>query len=166
MSNGRVGVYFNDATKAICFGNEFHYIHRSGKQKVERVEAVSFQRPPERLAKKAKLLEKFNEYLGKLPLQKNSEVIYVKKWLTTAHAVIFRLNNKTMQVFFNDNTELFVGASKKHVTFIDKGANCYMVPLGEVSETEHAKVFKRLQYVKDALTGMVVSSPKKFAWKI
>jgi polo-like kinase 1 len=35
-------------------------------------------------------------------------VTYVKKWLRTKHAILFRLSNKLVQVAFSDKTEILL----------------------------------------------------------
>jgi len=42
-------------------------------------------------------------------------VIYVKKYLKTQHAMLFRLSNKVVQVIFEDQTELVLSSLNKRV---------------------------------------------------
>lgn len=44
----------------------------------------------------------------------------MKKWLRTKHAFIFRLNNKTVQTCFLDNSELVLCTDTKTVTYFDR----------------------------------------------
>lgn len=63
------------------------------------------------------LLEKFVVYLND-EVQKNNisdsnyqkyeEFIYVKQWLKTKHAIMFRLSNKIFQVNFFDNSQILL----------------------------------------------------------
>lgn len=68
--------------------------------------------PPE-LKKKVTLLIHFKNYMennkskSELPLPNpkkaaNFNPVYVKKWLKTKHAILFRLSNKVVQVIFED----------------------------------------------------------------
>ena len=41
-------------------------------------------------------------------------MIYVKKWLRTRHAFIFRLSNKTIQVHFHDHTEIILSSEARY----------------------------------------------------
>ncbi len=36
----------------------------------------------------------------------STEVVYVKRWMKTKHAILFRLSNKVVQVIFEDKSEL------------------------------------------------------------
>ena len=42
-----------------------------------------------------------------------SNIIYVRRWYRGKHAVVFRLNNKSIQVIFVDHSELLINATKK-----------------------------------------------------
>ena len=65
---------------------------------------------PKELQKKVTLLQHFRSYLeNNNPPQKSEDVemsdgntaaIYVKKWMRTKHAIMFRLSNKIVQVNF------------------------------------------------------------------
>jgi len=67
--------------------------------------------PQEReLQKKVTLLQHFRNYLyadtNKIDIvnDKDSGFCYVKKWMKTKHAIMFRLSNKIVQVNFTDRT--------------------------------------------------------------
>jgi polo-like kinase 1 len=40
-------------------------------------------------------------------------LIYVRRWFRSKHAVIFRLSNKSVQVIFVDQSELLISSLKK-----------------------------------------------------
>lgn len=44
---------------------------------------------------------------------------YVKKWMKTKHAIMFRLSNKIVQVNFTDKTEIILSSEQKLVTYIN-----------------------------------------------
>ena len=68
--------------------------------------------PSEReLQKKVTLLQHFRNYLyadSKIEFDKetatDNSYCYVKKWMKTKHAIMFRLSNKIVQVNFTDKT--------------------------------------------------------------
>ncbi len=39
---------------------------------------------------------------------KSGSQVYVKKWMRTKHAIMFRLSNKIVQVNFQDHTEILL----------------------------------------------------------
>ena len=50
----------------------------------------------------------------------SSPMIYLKKWVRTKHAILFRLSNGTVQVVFYDHTEVLLSDEAKVVTYVDK----------------------------------------------
>ena len=44
-------------------------------------------------------------------------LVYVKKWMKTRHAIMFRLSNKIVQVNFTDKTEIILSSENKMVLF-------------------------------------------------
>ena len=90
------------------------------------------------MSKKILLIKHFHEYLeGKLDEfldeelspeavkevendQSSGNPIYVKKWMRTKHAILFRLNNKVVQVCFQDNTEIIICSDSRLVTYVCK----------------------------------------------
>ena len=58
--------------------------------------------PPE-CAKKNDIL---NQFLRSFRVQSGEESsVYIKKWIVTSRASIFRLSDKNVQVYFSDKTE-------------------------------------------------------------
>ena len=55
-----------------------------------------------------------------LPERKVKDVVYVKKWMRTRHAIMFRLSNKVVQVNFQDHTEIMLSSETKLVTYVNK----------------------------------------------
>ena len=53
--------------------------------------------------------------------EKNS--IFIKRFLSSSNCVLFRLNNKLIQIFFNDDTELNFNTESSNFLYIDKNKN-------------------------------------------
>ena len=49
--------------------------------------------------------------------------IFVKRLLSSKIGVLFRLNNKLIQIFFNDDTELNFNTESSNFLYIDKNKN-------------------------------------------
>ena len=70
-------------------------------------------------------MQHFRNYLyadtNKIDLvnDKDSGFCYVKKWMKTKHAIMFRLSNKIVQVNFTDRTEIILSSEQKLVTYIN-----------------------------------------------
>lgn len=97
---------------------------------------------PKELQKKITLLQHFRSYLetnstkdGGVSNNKNEDVemkdereagasqnggVYVKKWMRTKHAIMFRLSNKIVQVNFQDHTEILLNSENRLVTYVNK----------------------------------------------
>ena len=109
LSNGSAGVFFNDSTKIILDPQAklFEYIEKRPNERTDIVQQHLLSEYPKDLQKKVTLLQHFRSYLEqeneKVDLSDNPELsqppfVYVKKWMKTRHAIMFRLSNKIVQV--------------------------------------------------------------------
>jgi len=161
LSNGATGVFFNDSTKIILDSRamKFDYIQRQPHDKQELVNTYTLTDFPKDLQKKVTLLQHFRSYLegeNKAAGTETEEAaqcdtrIYVKKWMKTKHAVMFRLSNKVVQVNFTDKTEIILSSEKKLVTYVNKKGERSQYPLSTALESSNPEMAKRL------------STPRKF----
>ena len=157
MSNNAVGVYFNDSTKIINSGDSFEYFSRSGSSREPESITYSFKEFPENLKKKVTLLEHFKKHLGNdcKPPEGKKNLVYVKKWLNTSHAMFFRLSNRVVQVAFLDKSELLLCSEKKIVIYVDKTGIVTEHSLSTAMESTNRELTKRLRYSKEVLTTML-----------
>jgi len=173
LSNGSAGVFFNDSTKIILDPNSgyFEYIERKLPSKVEEVRTCTFSNYPKELQKKVVLLQHFKTHLEGESANKepNAELddeskkhgmVYVKKWLKTKHAIMFRLNNKIVQVNFTDKTQIILSSEQKLVTYVNKKEERSQYPLATAMESTNLEMAKRLKYTKDILTNMLNTNQK------
>jgi polo-like kinase 1 len=107
-------VFFNDSTKIVLDPNGHHldYMERRSSDRQDVGNEYTLQEYPKELQKKVTLLQHFWSYLegnerpkaaleankdGNAPkTRKVKEVVYVKKWMRTRHAIMFRLSNKVV----------------------------------------------------------------------
>ena len=171
LSNGHIGVYFNDSTKIIYRPNgaNFIYIERNSQEKTEIITSHVFTEEfPKDLNKKVILLQHFKAYL--LEENKNTPIerkesenidekhyVYVKKWMKTKHAILFRLSNKIVQVSFLDQTEIILSSETKVVTYMDKKGQLSSYPLNTALDSSNNEMTKRLKYTKQILMHMLTS---------
>ena len=87
--------------------------------------------------------------------RKVTDVVYVKKWMRTRHAIMFRLSNKVVQVNFQDHTEIMLSSETKVVTYVNKKGERSTYPLNSAMESANLEMVKRLKYTKDILTHML-----------
>ncbi len=168
LSNGASGVFFNDSTKVILDprGYHFDYIERRAADRQDVVTAYTLTEYPKPLQKKVTLLQHFRSYLeaeiprpstegDTRPKRGLETAIYVKKWLKTKHAIMFRLSNKIVQVNFQDATEIILSSESKVVTYVNKKGEKQSYPLSSALESTNAEMAKRLRYTKEILTRML-----------
>ena len=195
LSNGFSGVFFNDSSKIILNPNtqQFFYIERRVSDKQEIINSHTMDNYPKELQKKVTLLNHFKNYLegesgsnepssntpGKENNDENKEkddkkdqavsndkpFTYVKKWMRTRHAIMFRLSNKIVQVCFQDKTEIILSSESRVVTYCNKKGERMTYPLSTALEMSNYEMTKRLKYTKDILTHMLTMNQQKNAQK-
>ena len=82
-------------------------------------------------------------------------MIYVKKWVRTRHAILFRMSNRTVQVAFFDKTEIILASQAKLVTYVDKSRKRTTYSLYEITRSKRSEIQKRLKYTKDILQQLI-----------
>ena len=170
LSNNNIGVYYNDNTKAIYKpnGTNFIYIENNGKISSH----LLTQELDEKIKTKFNLLKSFKGYLleevkgedKNLVLEggiNEKQFIYVKKFVRTKHAILFRLSNLTVQISFNDNTEIILSQESKKVTYINKKKEISYYPLNVALDSDNKEMTKRLRYTKKILMKMIITHADK-----
>jgi polo-like kinase 1 len=172
LSNEAIGVFFNDSTKICLDPNGFHfdYMERRSADRQDVGKEYNLSEYPKDLQKKVTLLQHFRSYLEGTEkpnpnagisedVQKRArrvtDVVYVKKWMRTRHAIMFRLSNKVVQVNFQDHTEIMLSSETKVVTYVNKRGERSTYPLNSAMESANLEMVKRLKYTKDILTHML-----------
>jgi len=85
----------------------------------------------------------------------NESPVYLKKWMKTKHAIIFRLSNKIVQVIFADKTEIILSSENKMVIYVNKKEERISYPLATALESPNQEMTKRLKYTKEILAHIV-----------
>jgi len=172
LSNEATGVFFNDSTKIVLDpnGHHFDYMERRSSDRQDIGKEYTLTEYPKDLQKKVTLLQHFWSYLegntnpkniseknleGSKKERKVKDVVYVKKWMRTRHAIMFRLSNKVVQVNFQDHTEIMLSSETKVVTYVNKKGERSTYPLNSAMESANLEMVKRLKYTKDILTHML-----------
>mmetsp|Transcript_55415 Transcript_55415/g.161801 ORF Transcript_55415/g.161801 Transcript_55415/m.161801 type:complete len:910 (+) Transcript_55415:29-2758(+) len=180
LSDGSIGVYFNDSTKIVLTpeGHQFEYVTRRTQEKPEVRTTHTFEDYPEDLKKKVTLLRHFKNYMHADVLEKKDgatvgesslptshqkpqpsyepgQVPYVKKWTRNKHAIMFQLSNKIVQVVFFDKTEAVLSSRMHTVTYVDKKGQVCSYPLSNVLDVPSPELAKRLRYTKDILVNLL-----------
>jgi polo-like kinase 1 len=181
LSNNSIGVYFNDTSKIVLdpAGDVFHYLEKQDENKVEVMSIFRIDNYPEYISKKVILLNYFKDILTgtklevlksdfdkkgdilqnlvketntKLENPNQSQIfVYLKKWLRTNCATIFRLSNKICQIIFNDQTQILICSETKEVTYLNKLHEEETEFLVNAMESKNLEMVKRLEYTKEIL---------------
>ena len=168
LSDGTVGVLFNDSTKMMLSPNNHgvEFIDREGRSSDMTIDAY-----PQELHKKITLLKYFKNYMNEHLLNggdasqaaaAGQTLSHVKKWIRTKHAIVFRLSAGVIQVNFFDHTKLIINTPQDLVTYIDKDKVSSTFWLEDVAASNHPAVqdlASRLFYATD-IVGHLVSSKK------
>lgn len=83
------------------------------------------------------------------------DMVYMKKWIKTKHAMLFRLSNGTVQVQFNDETQVLISSEGNLITFVDKEKNRALYRISDIANNQHTDVSKRLKYAKEILSQLI-----------
>jgi len=75
--------------------------------------------------------------------------------MQTKHAIMFRLSNKIVQVYFTDHTEIHLNSESRLVTYVNKKGERSVMPLNQALDSNNMEMTKRLKYTKDILTHML-----------
>jgi hypothetical protein len=88
-----------------------------------------------------------------------SNLIFLKKWVRTRHAILFRLSNRTVQVVFFDRSEIILSSEARVVTYVNKQGKREGYPLENILNSGRSDIAKRLKYTKDIM-GRLISATK------
>ena len=166
-------------------GDSFQYVER---RKVDSPDAAARKNEPvceyhtlstypESLQKKVTLLKHFRNYLmeqqKKSPDDEGSPIsavnsvattmpmTYLKKWVRTKHAILFRLSNQTIQIVFYDQTEVLLTPDQRFVTYVDKKRNRSTFYLNDELVGTNPEMSKRLKYSKEILHQLLNGQQQK-----
>jgi polo-like kinase 1 len=182
LNDGSSGVYFNDSTKTVLGpeGEVFQYMERkqlddTNDRKVSKVPATTVETHtlssyPESLKKKVTLLKHFRSYLMEQYKEENelfidagvtgcgsqpTNLVYVKKWFRTRHAILFRLSDHTVQVVFFDQSELLLTPDDRYITYVDKNRKRSTYPFTDELIGSSSEFETRIKYTKEILSSLL-----------
>ena len=120
---------------------------------------------PESLKKKVTLLKHFRNYLlqqqqacedeayadSQSDAFASTDLVYVKKWVRTKHAILFSLSNRTVQVIFYDQTEILLTPDVALLTYVDKHRKRFTHNFNDELVGSSAEIEKRLKYTREIM---------------
>eukprot|EP00792_Barthelona_sp_PAP020_P005285 TRINITY_DN2582_c0_g1_i2.p1 TRINITY_DN2582_c0_g1~~TRINITY_DN2582_c0_g1_i2.p1 ORF type:complete len:634 (+),score=138.08 TRINITY_DN2582_c0_g1_i2:158-2059(+) len=84
---------------------------------------------------------------------------YVKSYVRTNRAMVFRLAKSIVQTNFSDHTKLIWDVGSKKIGYLNKDRVPMVLEQSQLVKTKHSEIFKRLKYSK-AIIQSLVSQPK------
>lgn len=139
LSNGMTGATFNDNTSLILpIQKDFVYFFDASGS----CEAYDFRKMANQQIGDKSLKKRYSVFMSianviwkdltldnkviKLPaVSSEKDVVYVRKWKRTDHAMIFKLNSQVIQTLFKDDTVIAINANTSMVIFIQKKRNIF-----------------------------------------
>ena len=109
------------------------------------------------------LFEKKNEFIPFYFISKAGEknAIFIKRFLSSKTGVLFRLNNKLIQIFFNDDTELSFNTECSNFLYIDKDKNEINKEIQEIVNIKDEDLNNKINISKNMLIYFVKKHKSK-----
>lgn len=80
---------------------------------------------------------------------------YLKKWVRTTHAILFRLSDSIVQVIFFDNSQIILLGNSSNFIFFNKQREKSIFHLDNIMASNRSDVFKRLKYTKEIMARLM-----------
>ncbi|KAG4306291.1 hypothetical protein PORY_000279 [Pneumocystis oryctolagi] len=156
LSNGSIGVYFNDSTTLILSSDEYHfdYIIQSEKNIFKRRTFTIERFPSEELDKKNLFkAEAWSCNADDFQSAGVKNMFFMTNYFRTKHAIIFRLSNQSVQFNFVDHCKLILSDSGRIVRFIDSKREFHTWSLGNALEPGlcNDDVSEKFKFAKEVL---------------
>ena len=162
LNNGCTGVCFNDFSKIVMEqeGVTFTYVMREAGHKLDTEMTFPMEdgRYPASLVKKVTLLKHFQAFLAKTDRYTFSNSfkgvsfpVFVKKWLKTRHAILFRFSNKVIQVVFRDRSEVLLSSDTSLLLYLSRQGERQSYQLSEAQADTSDELSKRVKYTLEML---------------
>ncbi|KZV63990.1 Pkinase-domain-containing protein [Peniophora sp. CONT] len=175
LTDGSVGVHFNDSTHLVLAPCKTHFDFVETK-----VQGAQFKRKnymnntfPSELKNKVYLLKHFEKYImEKLwgsydftfeDLERTRGMDFVSMYLRMRNVIIFRLSNGALQFNFYDHSKVILGSNGRGITYLDKNNQVTLTTLeaifaharaNDLPREEHkfvVRLIEKLRYAKELL---------------
>ncbi|KAI0703486.1 Pkinase-domain-containing protein [Cytidiella melzeri] len=179
LTDGSVGVHFNDSTTVVLSADKIHFDYissrRQGSVYVRKNYTVSEY--PEELKSKVYLLKHFERYImdrlyGDYDYtyedqDRTKGMDFVQKYLRMKHVIVFKMSHDVLQFNFYDHSKVILSSQGLLVTHIDKNYELTRFSLSEIMamslrpSTSDPNLIKRnermvekLRYCKEVLVSI------------
>ena len=127
------------------------------KAKIKKKSKTMTEKAVKEKEEKEKLEQKLKE---EKEIEKEGESVFLRKWMKTNQAIIFRLSNKTIQVIFKDRSEIILFG--EFVSYKDKKDVTKVMKIEDAVNSSNFEMNKRIKYVQNIFTKiMSVNSQQK-----
>ena len=160
LTNGDVGVHFNDGTKMIRIKCTLNFIYLDNQGKVtlintkKKVDNKDYETKINALLLFNKTFIKNSKYRKSFDvdpkLHKKSIDLYVKKWVKSQFAYFFLLSNDKVQVIFDDKSQVIFDFQSKKTIYINKSKQMTMQNIN-TTNFGNEEMNKRVKYAKKIL---------------
>jgi len=160
LSNGDVGVHFNDGTKMIRIKCTLNFIYLDNQGKItlintkKKVDNKDYEIKINALLLFNKTFiknSKFRKSFDVDPkLHKKNIDLYVKKWVKSQFAYFFLLSNDKVQVIFDDKSQVIFDFQSKKTIYINKSKQITMQNIN-TTDFGNEEMNKRVKYAKKIL---------------
>lgn len=179
LTDGSVGVHFNDSTTIILAADKHHFDYISSRKhgSVYVRKSYSVSEFSEDLKNKVYLLKHFERYImDRLygdyeytfeDVERTKGMDFVQKYLRMKHVIVFKMSHDVLQFNFYDHSKVILSSHGLLVTYIDKNYKLTRYTLSEimaqalqppVADPEQAKFQQRLvdklKYCKEVLASI------------
>ena len=160
LTNGDVGVHFNDGTKMIRIKCTLNFIYLDNQGKVtlintkKKVDKKDYEIKINALLLFNKTFIKNSKFRKSFEvdpkLHKKSIDLYVKKWVKSQFAYFFLLSNDKVQVIFDDKSQVIFDFQSKKTIYINKSKQVTMQNIN-TTNFGNEEMNKRVKYAKKIL---------------
>ncbi|KAF7426061.1 Cell cycle serine/threonine-protein kinase cdc5/MSD2 [Pleurotus ostreatus] len=147
LTDGSMGVYFNDSTSMILSADKRHFDYISARHggSVYVRKSHTVDEYPEELKSKVYLLKHFERYIMERLYSENDYtwqatertkgMDWVQKYLRMKHVIVFKMSHDVLQFNFYDHSKLILSSHGLVVTHIDKNYNITRWTLSDIMAT-------------------------------
>ena len=152
LSDGSVGVLFNDSTKMVLSPDQAKIESIEQSSRGYMVTRLTLTEYPPNLTKKVTLLKYFKNYMNEhllnggdgdvdAKLAESVDMMHVTQWRRHKNAIVFRLSQGVVQINFFDHAKLVLNTSLGLITFIDKSRKTNTYNVKDIAATATTYVF-------------------------
>eukprot|EP01032_Pedospumella_encystans_P018691 gene18691-21270_t len=162
-----ISAYPPELQKKVILLMHFHNFlvaqhHQSeSAEPLQNVHFTLMKKEVENLVTKMKFKQSSTSQENNIESGEEQELPFLKKWVRTKHAVVFRMSNRTVQVVFFDRSEVLVSAEARVITHVSKLGQRTEHTIDNVLASGRADIAKRLKYTKDVISRLISKEKEK-----